>query len=111
MFKLHGVIGSFQTLSLGIGLPNSCITSSPLKFWPKLSTPSQIYVMIYEDEKIECGKWQATITATSDTATIKGTIQTLISLIGLFLGVGQPGSSSKSGLPLKTFDFLDPRIS
>ncbi len=32
-----------------------------------------IYVMIYEDEKIECEKWQATITATLDAATIPGT--------------------------------------
>ena len=30
----------------------------------------EIYGMIYEDEKIECGKWRATIAATLDTATI-----------------------------------------
>ena len=39
---------------------------------------SMIYVMIYEDEKIECEKWRATVTATLVTATIPGTIQTLM---------------------------------
>ncbi len=34
--------------------------------------------MIYEDKKIECEKWRATVTATLDTATIPGTIQTLM---------------------------------
>ena len=38
----------------------------------------KIYVMIYEDEIIECEKWRATITASLDTATIPGTIQTLM---------------------------------
>ena len=35
--------------------------------------------MIYEDEKIEWEKWRATVTATLVTATIPGTIQTLMS--------------------------------
>ncbi len=56
-----------------------------------------IYALIYEDGKIKCGKWRATITATLDTATIPGSIH--------------PQSSSKGGLPLKTFNFLGPRIS
>ena len=33
-----------------------------------------IYVVIYEDGKIECGKWQATVTAPLDTATKLDTI-------------------------------------
>ncbi len=70
-----------------------------ITYWAKTA-------MIYEDGKIECEKWQATVTAPLHTATIPGTIQTLINPC-------QPPSQSSSngGLPLKTFNFLGPRIS
>ncbi len=56
--------------------------------------------MIYEDEKIECEKWRATVTATLYTATstnphLPAPLQ----------------SSSNVGLPLKTFDLLGSGIS
>ena len=38
---------------------------------------TEMYVMIYEDEKIECEKWRATITATLDRATIPGIIHVI----------------------------------
>ena len=89
--------------------------------------------MIYGDEKIECEKWRATITATFNTATIQGTIQTLmtasmVTVLPLIpsacschptlpappippLNPPPPPSSSNGGLPLKKFKFLGPRIS
>ena len=57
------------------------------KFWQKhwvnghFLAKNWIYVMIYEDGKIECGKWRATISATLDTATIPGTTQTLMTAL------------------------------
>ena len=63
-----------------------------------------IYVIIYEDEKIECGKWRATVTATSDAATIPGTIQTVMtaSMVTYFHAIAPSQlNPSTPGVPVK----------
>ncbi len=58
--------------------PFMCLCQDSLTIHAIIFLSGTIYVMIYKDEKIECEKWRATVTATLDTATMPGTIQTLM---------------------------------